>query len=524
MVKRIIFVTVLFTLLFSFSVSAFVYPTLKYKNAGTFELWTEEAYYSSPAVCDIDNDGREEIIFSNYSITVLDAATGKVEWKVNSGYDRNTLFEEFGKSNGHTWSDVEICDINNDGSMEIITGHGHGVISVLSCDGYFMPGWPKTPVNSSVRCIEVEDLDNDGFCEIIAGYGVDGTNSLYVYNYDGTVRNGWPQLSYSNNGKTWLYGIFMDSVEVADLDNDGRKEIIVPSDLSQISVFKEDGSLYMANREVFGNKSWGMISLFEDYAAEIRSDNGGWGYDCKGDELREDLYKGEGGHAKAVAYDVDNNGVKEIIVTTIMCNRKYAPVYPPTEYMTVAILNADRTRYKNNIKNHNWEILPTDLGEPLYQNSKTIASGVFHAPTVCDLDGDGEVEILFNSYNGKVHCFALNRVEPYAWPYSLTRRTSPRFEYSSPVVCVDIDYDGKKEVIFTSFYDEYQSYPVMNGNLYILNYEGKLLSKTELPGSKEVNMYLNGSKAAPVVKDIDGDGRYEIVINTLTGAICVYDL
>ena len=64
----------------------------------------------------------------------------------------------------------------------------------------------------------------------------------------------------------------------------------------------------------------------------------------------------------------------------------------------------------------------------------------------------------------------------------------------------------------------------MNGSLYILNYEGRLLSKTELPGSKEVNMYLNGSKAAPVVKDIDGDGRYEIIVNTLTGAICVYDL
>ncbi|MGM9550832.1 MAG: FG-GAP repeat domain-containing protein [Clostridia bacterium] len=504
--------------------SAAIQPTLKYSNAGTFPLWTEESYYSAPAVCDIDGDGKDEIIFSNYTITVLDGATGKTEWKVNSGYDRNTPVKEFGLSNGHTWSDVEICDINNDGKMEIITGHGKGLISVLSSDGFFMPGWPQTPVVSSVRCITVADLENDGYSEIIVGYGVDGEGSVYVFNHDGTLRPGWPQLSPSNKSKTWLYGVFMDSIAAEDLNNDGIKEIIVPSDLSQISVFEPDGSLFMANSTVFGNRSWGMISLFEDYATEIKSENGGWGYPCNGSETREQLYKGEGGHAKAVVYDVDNNGTKEVIVSTIMCNRKYAPTYPPTEYMTIAILNSDRTRYRNDQKGYNWEIIPTDLGEPLYQNKINVSSGVFQSPVVSDLDGDGEVEILFNSYNGKVHCFGLNRTEPYAWPYSLTKRTSPMFEYASPVVCVDLDYDGKKEVIFTSFYDEYQNYAPMNGSLYILNYEGKLISKVTLPDSKEGKVHSNGGKASPVVKDIDGDGRYEIIVNTLTGAICVYDV
>ena len=177
-----------------------------------------------------------------------------------------------------------------------------------------------------------------------------------------------------------------------------------------------------------------------------------------------------------------------------MCNRKYAPVYPPTEYMTIAVLNGDRTRYKNAAKGYDWEIIPTDLGEPLYQNEKMVSSGVFQVPVISDLDGDGDVEILFNSYNGKVHCFGLDRVEPYAWPYSLTKRTSPMFEYASPVVCEDLDRDGKKEVIFTSFYDENQGYESSTGSLYILNYEGKLISKIKLSDAKKAVLFQMAEK------------------------------
>ncbi len=513
------------TLALAASASAYtVNPSLKYTNAGTYPLWTEESYYSAPAVTDIDGDGALEIIFSNYSITVLDAATGTTKWKVNSGKDRSSTLVELGANNGHTWSDVEIADINGDGKNEIITGHGGGLISVLSGDGYFLPGWPQTPREATVRSVEVADLEGDGKKEIIVGLGVGDEKSIYVYNYDGTIREGFPQLSAANAGRSWTYGIFMDTITTADLNGDGILEIIVPSDLSFISVFEPDGSVYMASKSVYGNRAWGQIALYESFDTEIRGDNGGWGHPYVGTESREDLNKGEFGHSKAKVVDVDNDGTKEIIVTTIMCNRKYAPVYPPSEYMTVAILNADRTRYKNPYRGFDWTVFPMDLGKPLHQNDVSLASGVFQSPTIEDLDGDGTYEILFNSYNGKVHCFGLDKVEPYAWPYSLTKRTSPKFEYASPVTCKDIDFDGKKEVIFTSFYDSTQDYGNIRGSLYILNYEGKLLHKLELPDTKEPGMYPNGGMASPVVEDIDGDGAYEVIINTLHSGICVYDL
>ena len=519
----VIFFAIIIVMVFS-CISVMAYPNLKYHNAGTYETWTEESYYCSPTVCDLDGDGKKEIIFSNYSITVLDGATGETKWKVNSGKDRNTPLKSSNNC-GHTWSDVEVHDINGDGKKEIITAHGNGLISVLSYDGYFLPGWPQTPKKDcSAKSLEVADLDGDGKKEIVVGYATGGHESVYVLNYDGKLRNGWPQIQGKNGVNTWIYGVFMDNIVIDDLNYDGLKEIIVPSDLSFVSVFEPDGSSFKANKNVYGDKSWGQVALFEDYAAEIRGDNSGWGFDIVGNEMREELYKGEFGHSKAIVYDVDKNGSKEVIVTTIMCNRKYAPVYPPTEYMTVAVFNSDRTRYRNDYKNYNWEVLPMDLGEPLVQNKNILCSKVFQYPVVSDLDGDGKVEILFNSYNGKVHCFGLDKKEPYAWPYSLTRRTSPKYEYASPVVCKDINGDGKKEVIFTSFFDDTMDYDVENAYLYILNYEGRLLHKVQLPDSKEKGVFSNGSMAMPVVDDVDNDGKYEIVINTRYGAICVYNL
>ena len=519
--KKAVIFFVCFLITAPLAVSAGIEPVIKYANAGTLSGWTEESYYSSPAVMDIDGDGKIEIVFSNYSITVLEAETGKQKWKVNSGKDRNTPFAEFGVSNGHTWSDVEIADVDGDGKIEIITGHGRGVISVLSADGYFLPGWPQIPADVSVRSLEAADLDGDGKTEIIAGLGIESITSIYVYNYDGKIRDGWPQTP--DTEKQLLYGVFMDGITTADLNGDGILEIIAPSDMSYLCVFEPDGSPYPANPTVFGGRNWGEVAFYENYAAEIRGENRGFGFAVTGNEKRESLYKAEFGHAGVAVSDIDFDGKPEIITSVLMCNRKYI-TYPPSEYMSVAILNGDRTRYRNDKLGYNWETIPTDLGRPLYQSGTNIASGVFSLPCAEDIDGDGVPEILFNSYNGKVHCFSLDKKEPYAWPYNLTKRTSPQFEYASPVVCSDLDFDGKKEIVFCSYFDTEQGYGITRGSLYILNYEGRLLYKTPLPDSTEKGQKSNGSMAKPVICVIDSDGSYEIIVNTLSGAICVYDL
>ena len=151
---------------------AAISPVLRYCNAGTFDLWTEEAYYCSPVVTDLDGDGENEIIYSNYTITVLNQKDGSVKFKVNSGYDVTSPLQEFNKSVGNTWCDAVVKDINGDGKKEIITVHSSGTVSVLESNGKFLKGFPQKPVSSPAKCVKVDDLDGDGKCEIVVGYGV----------------------------------------------------------------------------------------------------------------------------------------------------------------------------------------------------------------------------------------------------------------------------------------------------------------------------------------------------------------
>src|SRR3972149_8985979 len=61
----------------------------------------------------------------------------------------------------------------------------------------------------------------------------------------GSVRPGWPRLQSSDPGNA--AGAFNENVGVADVDRDGRAEIIGPSDVHYISAFNDDGSQIRAN-------------------------------------------------------------------------------------------------------------------------------------------------------------------------------------------------------------------------------------------------------------------------------------
>lgn len=528
--KKMICLTLIFMLIFSASVSAA--PYLKYSNGGTFGLWSEESYYCTPVCTDINADGKNEIICASYGVYVLDAASGELIWRVNAGKDRSTPFVEIGGNSGHTWCDISVCDIDGDSVSEIISGHSDGTVSVLSSDGYFKWGWPQKVVSAPVRSLKIADLDSDGRSEIIAGFGTESPENVWVFEPDGSVRPGWPQMDaghraqdggdYRENG--WAWGVFNDNISTGDIDGDGQLEIIVPSDLAFTAAYNPDGTQVKANETYYGGRTWAKIPFYEDYGTEIRMDNEGWGFPLDGTEKREDLFRAEMGHAGSCVYDLDGDGKNEVALVGIMANRKYS-FYPPTEYMTLFILNGDRTRFYNAEKGYDWRRIPTDLGAPLVQTPEIISSRVNSKPVVEDLNGDGVPEILFPSYNGKLHCFSLDRSEKGAWPYSLTKRTSPLFEYASAPACADINGDGKKEVVFVSFYDPSQSVPQgSGGSLYILDCEGRLISKTQLPPSKEAGNYINGSMATPLIYDTDGDGVLEIVINTLHGGISVFGL
>src|SRR5438477_11621223 len=99
--------------------SPVINPTPKWQGKGCFTSWCQTGWYASPAVADLNGDGKPEVIWSAYSIYVVDGATGNSVWSVQSGHDRTGG----GGDVGRTWPGIVVADIDNDGTLEVVTAH-----------------------------------------------------------------------------------------------------------------------------------------------------------------------------------------------------------------------------------------------------------------------------------------------------------------------------------------------------------------------------------------------------------------
>ncbi len=140
-------------------------------------------------------------------------------------------------------------------------------------------------------------------------------------------------------------------------------------------------------------------------------------------------------------------------------------------------------------------------------------------PVTADLDGDGLLEILFASYDGRLHAFWLDKTEHGSWPYSVNDPGEGIHRFASEPVVADLNGDGKAEVIFASWVEKGSG---LTGKLHILNYLGQPIFEVDLPYAHSGDW--NGALAAPTLADIDSDPDLEVVLNTAHSGIVVYDL
>jgi hypothetical protein len=171
--------------------------------------------------------------------------------------------------------------------------------------------------------------------------------------------------------------------------------------------------------------------------------------------------------------------------------------------------------------------MPTDPGAIRGTGAETILRPD-NGPVCSDVDGDGRLEILFSSHDGRLHCYSLDGTEHGAWPYALsTRSDGDSLCFASKPVTADLNGDGKQEIVFTSYTESSQV--ERRGKVFVLDYAGRLLAEEVLPPMWGLDgdldkYYANGSMAAPAVADVDGDGLPEIAVATMSCGICVYDV
>lgn len=207
-----------------------------YKGSNPYYEKPNDGYNfkSSVIVCDLDGDGKKEILTSALKST---GAEGKIYAIRADTITSQRLMYGWG-TNANTipydnaWhsQEVSVGDLNNDGNLEVVAMSQY-LVKIWDNAGNLIR---TIQVNSDIPVGKVTpilaDVDNNhNDVEIIIGNGSKGT---YAFKYDGSPVIGFP-LTAS--------GGYTTTLSVADVDNDGKNEIIGSGGNGKVSVWKTDG-------------------------------------------------------------------------------------------------------------------------------------------------------------------------------------------------------------------------------------------------------------------------------------------
>jgi hypothetical protein len=297
--------------------------------------------------------------------------------------------------------------------------------------------------------------------------------------------------------------MYNENVTVADLNGNGYKEIIGPTDTHYITALDRNGNQLPVNSIYTSRTFWSEVGVHVDHAVDIRGNA-----NC-GTEHRPNFANS----APAIS-DVNGDGTLEIIVVGDVYNCAIGDNIYGDLYFMPWILNLDRTRWSGS--GFDWTAIPPDPGtRPLSEDYNVIQNNVANA-VIADLDGDGFKEILFPSYDGKLHAYWLDKTAHGNWPYDVP---GSGIRFAGEPAVADLDSDGKAEVIFTSWPENGGN---RRGQLHILDYHGNQLHALDLPAP--LSGTWNGGLGGPTIANIDSDADMELVVGTVSSGVVAYDL
>ncbi len=344
-----------------------------------------------------------------------------------------------------------VVDLDGDGSMEIIFGAEDSLVHVIQADGSELPGFPLLLGHKIEATPAVGDVDNDGDLEIVIG---SKDYNLYVIQHDGSSEIVYTSTRYIFAAAT-LY----------DLDGDGDLEIIAPCYNNDLAVVHHDGT-------PFGS----FPIMMEDHMT-----------------------------VAAAVGDVNADGNLNIVVGTwnadvhvLNLDGTEAPGFPIV--LTEKVKSAPVLANLDDSVDGSLEILfgcdDNNLhaygsdGAELWTFA-TLGQNIQSDPAVCDMDGDGDLEIAFGGLDRRIYVLDHTGAILDGWPV-----TTAGIVYSSPAIA-DIDGDGEGE-LFVGSNDFF---------VYGLNLDGSSVSGFPTESSNKV-------QGSPSIVDFDGDNDVEVVIGT----------
>lgn len=461
-------------------------PVEVWRHGGCFASWCQTGWYASPAVVDLDADGDLDVVWGSYDLVALEASTGALRWRASSS--------------ARVWASPAVADLDGDGALEIAVGRGGDQLTVYSASGAVE--WSAHPFGAGeVRTLAIAPGMRDGADElaVVVGRASGGdTRQLSAYAGSGALLDGWPARRDGEPGYGW--GMYNQNVAVADLDDDGDAEVIGPTDTHYITALDHTGAQLPANPRYGAGKVWSQVGVHVSDAVDLR------GYANCGSEHRPNF-----ADSAPVIADLDGDGTREIVVVGNVYDCAADPYRSLSQLPFV--FRADRSRWSGS--GFDWTEIPSPRAGsgPRSEDYETIESALPN-PAVADLDGDGRKEILYPSYDGRVHAVWLDRTQHGHWPFTVP---GPGFAFASEPAVADLDGDGSAEVIFTSWPPKASGQP---GKLFIVDAQGRQAHAVDLPPARAGGW--NGGLGAPTLARLPEGGDLHVFVGTAASGVVAY--
>ena len=361
--------------------------------------WTYETtgkIYTSPLIADLDGDGHAEVIVAasrDRKLLCLDGE-GQLRWSV-AIEDRN---------DDGLQATPSIADYDGDGKMEVFVVSKGGTVACIEHDGDIR--W-KVFLDDFVdySAPALADIDADGHLDILIGsesgtlYCLDDTGARrWHYQGQGAIR-GIPAVGRDPRGATLrVYATFSGGM-LGCFDSEGN--LVWKQDEPGPRGERRSG---VAVGDLDGDGREEVVSATEDFTVIVADAATG-----------EERWRWKGAHAidqtcSFALADFDGSGRLDIL-----CGDGLGLSQPGNVY---------RLRE----------------GQALW--TADVGGGVLQGPSVGDVDGDGQLEVLVCSRSQRLICLGQDGTEEWSYAAGAGCLTTPALG--------DVDGDGDVDIVFTS--------------------------------------------------------------------------